>query len=133
MLAIEKVAKALTKKELKAKGGNEIVVKNLISKQVGDGLKLSAHFEERVVQRFSADESELLAGAISRAIRQTKPLELGTHHLPKSQKFIDESGIVIVLERIGRFGAVLVTSYMLGKENLLSDIELRELKLRGIL
>lgn len=51
-----------------------------------------------------------------------------------AQKYIDEAtNIVIVLERMGKFGANLITTYVLGKENLLSEEEVLELNARGVL
>ena len=129
-----KTAKALASKEAKKTNQNEDFVRNLLTRQISAGLKATEHFAERFIQRFTANESESLSSAISRAIRKTQPQENGCNHKTVSQKIIDEpTGIVTILERQGRFGAVLVTTYKLGCENLLSDSELRDLKLRGLL
>ncbi|EKJ5652559.1 hypothetical protein PJO11_001243, partial [Campylobacter coli] len=56
------------------------------------------------------------------------------YHIATAQKYLDkDSNIVVVLERQGEFGAVLVTTYKRGQENLLSDEELADLKKRGVL
>ena len=129
-----KTAKALASKEAKKTKQNEDFVRSHLTRQITAGLKSSEHFADRVIQRFTSDEFENLSSAISRAIRQTAPQESGCEHKTISQKIVDSlTGIVTILERQGKFGAVLVTTYKLGCENLLSDSELREMKLRGLL
>lgn len=128
-----KIARALAYKEAKKTKQSIDFLISLFSKEVKNCLKTTQHFVERTRQRFAQDEADNLYNAISRAIRNTKPLENGRYHQSVSQKFIDESGIVVVLERQGNLGAVLVTTYKLGSENLLSDEELIDLKKRDVL
>lgn len=125
-----KTSKSVATKISKKTGENLNWLTTKLNNEIQAGLKTTRHFEERVLQRFSEIQEEELASALSRCLRQTKPLEIqGT-----TQKFVDEiSKIVIVLERMGQFGATLVTSFILGQENLLSDEELYELKRKGIL
>ncbi|PAF46237.1 hypothetical protein BKH46_08330 [Helicobacter sp. 12S02634-8] len=133
--AVEKIAKTSASKEAKKQNQAKEWLYTQLKNQVSRCLKTSSHFEDRVYQRFTQEQEEILAGAISRSIRQTKPLETSRgDHIACAQKFIDEmSGIVVVLERIGKYGATLITSYIQGKESLLSDEELYELKQKGII
>ncbi|WP_143428606.1 hypothetical protein [Helicobacter sp. 13S00482-2] len=131
---VNKMTKYFSTKQAKKTNQNLQWLEQKLKSQISSALKISQHFKERVVQRFSEDEKEKLASAISRSIRNTKPLEVRGMHLAKAQKFIDEAtNFVIVLERMGEFGATLITSFVLGKENLLSDEEIYELKMKGIL
>lgn len=94
------------------------------------------HFEDRIAQRFLADEIDSLAAAVARAVRGTKTREVGSYgdHSRVSQRYEDAlTGIVVVLERYGNLGATLVTTYKKGCENLISDEELADLKKRGVL
>lgn len=132
---ITKLARALAYKEAKKDKSQVDFFINLFKRQLQNAIKLTEHFEERVFQRFQNEENELLSAAISRAIRKTEPLQRGAdYHIAKTQKYIDnESNIVVVLERQGEFGAVLVTTYKKGQEMLISDDELADLKKRGVL
>ncbi|EPZ1026392.1 hypothetical protein ACXKGQ_000799 [Campylobacter coli] len=62
-------------------------------------------------------ENDALSVAISRAIRNTSLLQHGAdYHIATTQKYLDkDSNIVVVLERQGEFGAVLVTTYKRGQ------------------
>lgn len=94
------------------------------------------HFEDRIAQRFLADEIDSLAAAVARAVRGTKTQEVGSYnyHSRVSQRYEDAlTGIVVVLERYGNLGATLVTTYKKSCENLISDEELADLKKRGVL
>ncbi|NDJ27951.1 hypothetical protein DMB95_08790 [Campylobacter sp. MIT 12-8780] len=132
-LVASKIARALAYKEAKKTKQSVDFLISLFSRQVKNSIKTTTHFVDRVVQRFTAEEADILYTAISRAVRNTKPLENGRYHNAVSQKFVDDSGIVIVLERQGELGAVLVTTYKQGGENLLSDEEVMDLRKRGIL
>lgn len=131
-----KIARFLANKEAKkdSKADLTFLIKNY-TRQISNGIKTTQHFVERVRQRFEEQEANELYIAISRAIRGTRAVERGSYgdHLATTQKFIDESGIAVVLEKQGAFGAVLVTTYKVGSENLLSDEELADLKKRGVL
>ena len=130
----EKTAKSVAQKESKKTKVNESFLYNNLLRTYKSGIKVTKHFANRLQQRFILDEVQVLSSAISRAIRQTQTQEVGCNHKSISQKIIDKmTGIVVVLERQGMYGAVLVTSYKLGEENLLSDEELRDLRTRGIL
>lgn len=75
-----------------------------------------------------------MSGAIARAIRNIKPLEIGGNHIAKAQRFYDDmTNIVVVLERAGQYGARLVTTYKKGEENLISDDEFLLLQSRGLI
>lgn len=130
-----KLAKTLAYKEAKKDKSKVDFYTNLFKRQIKNCIKLTEHFIERTQQRFAPTEENSLSIAISRAIRNTKPLSRGAeYHVSQSQKYVDEeSNIVVVLERQGEFGAVLVTTYKIGEEKLLSDDELRDLKKRGVL
>lgn len=133
--AAEKTAKALGNKKKKELSGNALTMfVNSVKREVKNGLKVMDHFSDRVVQRFEDSEEDILAQAISRALRATAPKEGHSGaHMRVSHKYIDEAtGIVVVLERMGRLGANLVTTYKVGEESLISDDELRELKRKGI-
>ena len=99
-------------------------------------LPTTEHFIDRIAQRFLANEEDMLAAAVARAVRGTKTQEVGSYgdHSRISQRYEDAlTGIVVVLERYGNLGATLVTTYKKGCENLISDEELAELKKRGVL
>ena len=99
-------------------------------------LTTTEHFTDRIAQRFLADEEDMLAAAVARAVRNTQPQEFGSYgeHSRVSQRYEDAlTGIIVVLERYGRLAATLVTTYKKGCENLISDEELAELKKRGVL
>jgi len=134
-LVISKLARALAYKEAKKDKSKVDFFFNLFKRQISNCIKLTEHFTDRVTQRFEPKESDELSAAISRAIRNTSALQRGaSYHLSQTQKYIDEqSNIVVVLERQGEFGAVLVTTYKKGEEMLLSDEELFELKKKGVL
>lgn len=134
-LVITKLARALAYKEAKKDKSKVDFYINLFKRQITNSIKLTEHFKQRVEQRFEALEADLLSCAISRSIRNTSPLSMGAeYHIAKTQKYLDnESNIVVVLERQGEFGAVLVTTYKRGEENLLSDEELMDLRKRGVL
>lgn len=130
---VDKTAKAVSQKEAKKIKGDEQFLFVKAQRHFSQGVRATTHFAERVVQRFEEVEKDELAGAISRAIRKSKTLENGCNHKAISQKILDEAtGIVVVLERIGLYGATLVTTYKVGQENLLSEAEYKELKLRGL-
>lgn len=134
-LVTAKLARALAYKEAKKDKSQVDFYFNLFKKQITTSIKLTEHFKQRVEQRFEELEADLLSCAISRAIRHTKPLSIGAdYHSAKTQKYLDdESNIVVVLQRQGEFGAVLVTTYKRGEENLLSDEEVADLRKRGVL
>ncbi|TBR80912.1 hypothetical protein DU472_04440 [Campylobacter novaezeelandiae] len=134
-LVVAKLARALAYKEAKKDKSNISFLINLFKRQIQNCIKVTKHFTDRVSQRFEEIENDTLSVAISRAIRNTFPLQKGAdYHIAKTQKYIDEdSNIVVILERQGEFGAVLVTTYKKGQENLLSDEELAELKKRGVI
>ncbi|EPB1160857.1 hypothetical protein ACRBLZ_000911 [Campylobacter upsaliensis] len=134
-LVITKLARALAYKEAKKDKSKVDFYINLFKRQITTSIKLTEHFKQRVEQRFEALEADLLSCAIFRSIRNTSPLSRGAeYHIAKTQKYLDnESNIVVVLERQGEFGAVLVTTYKRGEENLLSDEELMDLRKRGVL
>lgn len=129
-----KLSKQLASKKAKKTKENQEFLSVRFRNQIAQGLKISEHFKERAIQRFDESQEQDLIAAICRCIKNTKPLEfLRSDHLKIAQKFIDEAtNIVIVLERIGEFGAHLITTYILGKENLLSEEEVLELKKRGL-
>ncbi|EPU1613092.1 hypothetical protein ACV6ZM_000213 [Campylobacter coli] len=62
-------------------------------------------------------ENDTLSVAISRAIGNTSLLQHGAdYYIATTQKYLDkDSNIVVVLERQGEFGAVLVTAYKRGQ------------------
>ena len=128
-----KIARALANKEAKrTKKPMETFIQSFL-RESKNSIKLTDHFIDRTTQRYVADEADTLYTAISRAVRSTSTLSNGNYHKAVSQRFVDESGIVVVLERQGTLGAVLVTTYKLGEENLLSDEELIDLKRRNCL
>ncbi|TLD93448.1 hypothetical protein LS74_001595 [Helicobacter magdeburgensis] len=138
MNLVEKVAKKLAtnlaKKEAKKSGKAENLCFALIFGQVSRGINASAHFIQRVQQRFEAQEEEELSGAIARAVRATQPMEQGGNDIAKPQKYYDDmTNIIVVLERAGQFGASLVTTYKRGQENLISDDEFFALQSRGLI
>lgn len=99
-------------------------------------LTTTEHFTDRIAQRFLAEEEDVLAAAVARAVRNTQPQEFGSYgdHYRISQKYEDTlTGIVVVLERYGRLAATLVTTYKKGCENLITDEELAELRKRNAL
>ncbi|AAP76882.1 hypothetical protein LS66_007530 [Helicobacter sp. MIT 03-1614] len=129
-----KIARTLAKKESKKTKKSETSLFALFFGQVQRGISTSSHFIQRVQQRFEANQSEELSGAIARAIRNTQVIERGGMHITQSQKFFDTAtNIVVVLEKRGVSGAALVTAYRSGEENLISDDEYQELVSRGIL
>lgn len=134
-LVVAKLARALAYKEAKKDKSKVDFLINLFKKQIQNCIKATEHFTDRVSQRFEEVENDTLSVAILRAIRNTSPLQRGAdYHIATTQKYLDEdSNIVVVLERQGEFGAVLVTTYKRGQENLLSDEELADLKKRGVL
>lgn len=129
-----RLTKQILNKEAKNSKENMQFLAIKLQNQVAQGIKISKHFEQRVIQRFEESQEQELIAAICRCIKNTKPLEfLGGCHLGVAQKYIDEAtNIVIVLERMGKFGANLITTYVLGKENLLSEEEVLELNARGV-
>lgn len=132
-LVVEKTAKAVAQKESKKKKIKEDFLFTQLKRHFGSGINATNHFAERIVQRFEEVEKDELSGAISRSIRKVKTLENGCNHKAISQKLLDEStGIVVVLERIGLYGANLITTYKVGQENLLCEEEYKEIKLRGL-
>lgn len=138
MNLVEKVAKKLAtnlaKKESKKTGKAENVCFALIFGQVSRGINTSAHFIQRVQQRFEAQEQEELSGAIARAVRATQPMEQGGNHIAKAQKYYDDmTNIIAVLERVGQLGTRLVTTYKRGQENLILDDEFFALQSRGLI
>ncbi|MCR2104013.1 hypothetical protein CUPS4244_02735 [Campylobacter upsaliensis] len=133
-LVITKLARALAYKEAKKDKSKVDFYINLFKRQITTSIKLTEHFKQRVEQRFEALEADLLSCAISRSIRNTSPLSMGAeYHIAKTQKYLDNESNIVVLERQGEFGAVLVTTYKRGEENLLSDEELSDLRKRGVL
>ncbi|EGL3777788.1 hypothetical protein IQ300_000687 [Campylobacter upsaliensis] len=133
-LVITKLARALAYKEAKKDKSKVDFYINLFKRQITTSIKLTEHFKQRVEQRFEALEADLLSCAISRSIRNTSPLSRGAeYHIAKTQKYLDNESNIVVLERQGEFGAVLVTTYKRGEENLLSDEELMDLRKRGVL
>lgn len=130
-----RLVKQIAKKKNKNTQENLPYLTTRLQNQIAQGLKISKHFEQRVMQRFEETQEQDLIAAICRCIKNTKPLEFFRgNHLGIAQKYIDEAtNIVIVLERMGEFGANLITTYILGKENLLNDEEVLELNARGVL
>lgn len=130
-----RLAKQILNKEAKNSKESIQFLATKLQNQVAQGIKISKHFEQRVIQRFEESQEKDLIAAICRCIKNTKPLEFSRgDHLSIAQKYIDEvTNIVIVLERMGKFGANLITTYVLGKENLLSEEEVLELNARGVL
>lgn len=130
---VEKTAKAVAQKEAKKTNKDAQFLFVQLQRFYGSGVNATTHFAERVIQRFEEAEKDELAGAISRAIRKSQTLESGCNHKAVSQKLLDKAtGIVVVLERIGLYGATLVTTYKVGQESLLSEAEYKDLKLRGL-
>ncbi|WP_052783793.1 hypothetical protein [Campylobacter jejuni] len=112
-LVVAKLSRALAYKEAKKDKSKVDFLINLFKKQIRNCIKATEHFTDRVSQRFEEVENDTLSVAISRAIRNTSPLQRGAdYHIATTQKYFDEdSNIVVVLERQGEFGAVLVTTY----------------------
>lgn len=106
----KKIAKSLArfyaKKEKKL---NDTWFFKKIECEVLKSIKISNHAAKRIAQRFESSQQEILAGAISRAIRAI-PTDNSNHHISKSIKYKDKlTGIVVVLERLGLSGANIVT------------------------
>lgn len=108
-LVVAKLARALAYKEAKKDKSKVDFLINLFKKQIQNCIKATEHFTDRVSQRFEEVENDTLSVAISRAIRNTLPLQRGAdYHIATTQKYLDEdSNIVVVLERQGEFGAVV--------------------------
>ena len=133
-IVAKKIATTLAKKEAKKSGKAENICYARFFGEVSRGINVSEHFLQRVTQRFERQQEEELSGAIARAIRNIKPLEIGGNHIAKAQRFYDDmTNIVVVLERAGQYGARLVTTYKKGEENLISDDEFLLLQSRGLI
>ncbi|HEB9312265.1 TPA: hypothetical protein RZK28_001746 [Campylobacter coli] len=112
-LVVARLARALAYKEAKKDKSKVDFLINLFKKQIQNCIKATEHFTDRASQRFEEVENDTLSVAISRAIRNTSPLQHGADY---HQKYLDkDSNIVVVLERQGEFGAVLVTTYKRGQ------------------
>lgn len=117
----------------KAKKINDSWFVQKTNREIENGLNFSEHAKERIAQRFEDVELDNLANAISRAIRSIKVDTLEYNYNKKAVKFSDsQTGFVIILERYGNFGANIVTAYVNGRDNLLSDSELKFIKKWGL-
>lgn len=116
----------------KAKKINDSWFVQKTNREIENGLSFSEHAKERIAQRFQDIELDNLAAAISRAIRSIK-VDTQYNYKKKAIKFSDsQTGFVIILERYGNFGANIVTAYVNGRDNLLSDNELKFIKKWGL-
>lgn len=110
---IASIAKWIIRKEEK-KGLKPL--SSAIYAKVETSIQISEHFIQRSKQRFDEMDLQSLTQSVVKAIKGTKPLErYDGSPLILAQRFIDkETNFVVVLERIGMYGARLVTCYKHG-------------------